>query len=86
MGILRGTHATQATLSRRMARIRDIVGSGVVAGAVGGHCFGFHSGVGGHSEHVGRAGAAAGRGEHVGRAGAAVGVVEHVGRAGAAAG
>ena len=36
-----------------------LVRAGVVAGAGGGHCSGFHSGVGGHGEHVGRAGAAA---------------------------
>ena len=44
----------------KFSSLEDVVGSGVVAGAGGGHCSGVHSGVGGHSEHVGRAGAAAG--------------------------
>ena len=44
----------------KFSSLEDVVGSGVVAGAGGGHCSGVLSGVGGHGENVGRVGAAVG--------------------------
>ena len=46
-------------LEPKHSSLEDVVGSGVASGARGGNCSGVHSGVGGHGEHVGRAGEAA---------------------------